>query len=89
MTLLFSGYAIQYYIATLYIGKLPGDKFVNGMIFGISEIISVLLCGILMKLFTDITVFNIIFIESILAYFIYIFLGEMGNFCYIGLILLV
>ena len=89
MTLLFSGYAIQYYIATLYIGKLPGDKFVNGMIFGISEIVSVLASGVLMGLFTDITVFNIIFIESIVAYIIYIFFGDQGNLCYLGLILLV
>lgn len=89
MTMVFSGYAIQYYIATLYIGNLPGDKFVNGMIFGVSEILSVLISGILMSNFSDMTVFNIIFIESLVAYFIYIFFGDVGNICYLGIVLLV
>lgn len=85
----FSGYAVQYYISTLYISQLPGNKFVNGMLFGFSEAISVVICGILMRNLSDMTVLFIIFIEGLLAYTIYIFMGNIGNLCYLGMILLV
>lgn len=62
MTFLFAGYALPYYIATLYIAQLPGDKFVNGMLFGFSEAISVLICGVMMRNLSDMTVMKIIFI---------------------------
>jgi hypothetical protein len=62
MTFLFAGYALPYYIATLYIAQLPGDKFVNGMLFGFSEAISVLICGVMMRNLSDMTVMKVIFI---------------------------
>ena len=89
MTFLFSGYAVPYYIATLYIAQLPGDKFVNGMLFGVSEAISVLICGVMMRNMSDTTVIFIIFCQAVGAYTIYIFLGNIGNLCYVGMILLV
>ena len=62
LTFLFAGYALPYYIATLYIAQLPGDKFVNGMLFGISEVVSVLISGWMMRNYSDMTVMKVIFI---------------------------
>ena len=89
LTVFFAGYVIQYYITSLYLGNLPGNKFVNGIMFGVSEACSVILSGQMMKMMSDMSVFNIIFAFGIIAYIIYIFFGEIGNLCYLGIILLV
>lgn len=73
----------------MYVHHLPGDKFINGMLFGFSESASVLLWGILMSRMRDMVVFNIIFGTALISYTIYIFFNEYNMLCYFGLILLV
>ena len=50
---------IQYCILALYCAKVPGNKFYNGIIFGIGECSAMFFSGFLMKKFTDMKAFYI------------------------------
>ena len=78
MSIYFTGYSFQYYIFNLYLTRLSGNKFVNSAIFGGAEALSVFLSGVLMSLLSDISVFRIIFLASILSYAILIFAPNMN-----------
>ena len=73
MILYFTAYTFQYYIFCLYLTKLGGNKFVNSVIFGGAESLTVIFSGILMSLISDITVFRMIFMTCLLSYAVFIF----------------
>lgn len=89
MCCFFTAYGGQFYISVMYIHHLPGNKFINGMLFGCAESISVVFWGYLMARMSDMTVFNIIVASALTSYSIYIFLHEHTMLCYMGMILLV
>ena len=79
ITLYFTGYAFQYYIFNLYLTKLEGNKFVNAVIFGGAETLSVFLSGYLMSRLSDMTVFRIIFFAGVMSYSIFIFAPDLNT----------
>ena len=76
IALYFSGYTLQYYIFNLYLTELPGNKFINLAIFGITEAASVILSGFLMNLLADMKVFYITYGMAVLGYVVFIFIPD-------------
>ena len=62
----------------LYLTKLPGNKFVNSIIFGLAEALAVVCSGVLMNLLSDMKVFNIIMASGIFSYTIFIFFPDIN-----------
>lgn len=62
----------------LYLTKLPGNKFVNSMIFGLAEALAVVFSGVLMTLLSDMAVFNVIMTSGVLSYTIFIFFPDVN-----------
>ena len=75
----FTADQLQYYIFSLVITRLPGNKFVNSCIFGGAESIAVLASGILLKHFKDMHVFYIVFLFCMASYVIFIFVAEPSD----------
>ena len=73
IALFFSADQLQYFVFSLVITRLPGNKFVNSMIFGAAESVSVFLSGILMSHIRDTTVFFIVFVMCMASYGVFIF----------------
>ena len=79
ITLYMTGYSFQYFIFNLFLTKLSGNIFVNSIIFGGAEALSVLFSGMLMTLLSDMSVFRIIFVASMMSYCVFIFLPDMST----------
>ena len=71
----FTADQLQYYIFSLVITRLPGNKFVNSCIFGGAESTAVIASGILMKQLKDTHVFYIVFACCMASYSIFIFVS--------------
>ena len=67
---------IQYCCVNLYITRLSGNRFVNGIIFGTGEIWSMLFSNYLMNNLMDTTAFYICYGCGLVSYLSLIFLGE-------------
>ena len=55
----------------LFLPKLPGNKFVNSMMFGIAEALAVVFSGILMSKISDTAVYNLVIASGVIAYLIF------------------
>ena len=62
----------------LFLTKLPGNKFVNSMMFGFAEAISVVFSGVLMNMIADMAVYNIILASGMLSYVIFIVFPDIN-----------
>lgn len=62
----------------LYLTKLPGNKFVNSMMFGFAEAISVVFSGMLMTRLSDMAVYNVVITSGVLSYTIFIFFPDIN-----------
>ena len=63
----------------MYLTKLEGNKFVNAIIFGSAEALSVFFSGFLMNRLSDMTVFKIIFAAAVMSYSIFIFGNDLST----------
>ena len=54
----------------LYIAKLPGNKFYNGMLFGLAEAFAMFFSNCLVKKQSDISAFNILSFFGAIGYLI-------------------
>ena len=70
----FTADQFQYYIFSLVITNLPGNKFVNSCIFGGAESTAVLASGVLMNHMKDAHVFYMVFVFCMASYGIFIFI---------------
>ena len=75
----FTADQFQYYVFSLVITSLPGNKFVNSCIFGGAESAAVLGSGVLMKHMKDTSVFYIVFVFCMASYCIFIFVDEPSD----------
>ena len=67
ITLQMTGFSIQYYVLTLFITQLNGNKFVNSVIFGMTRAVAILTFGSIMSRMEDMTVFKIVFVGTLLS----------------------
>ena len=67
---------IQYCTANLYVASLPGNRYVNGMIFGGGEMFSMLFSNFLMNNMLDMTAFRIVYMCGLVSFLMLIFLAE-------------
>ena len=79
ITMYFMGYSIQYYIFNLFLTKLAGNKFINSIIFGSAETLSVFFSGFLMQALSDMAVFQIIFFSGMISYVFLIFFPDLST----------
>ena len=63
---------IQYLSIQLYISLVPGNKFTNGILFGLAEIFGMALSQVLVTKFNDMTAFYITVAMGEIGYFIFI-----------------
>jgi len=63
---------IQYCVASLYVASLPGNRYVNGMILGCSEVWGMFFSNILMNNLLDITSYRIGYFIGLTSYLILI-----------------
>ena len=62
----------------LFLTKLPGNKFVNSMMFGFAEAISVVFSGVLMTMIADMAIYNIILVSGMISYVIFIVFPDIN-----------
>lgn len=69
---------------------MPGNKFYNGILFGISEALAMIVSNLLMLYLYDMTAYRIVFVTGILSYLMILF-EDMFNplFAYTATVLLV
>ena len=80
---------IQYATIALYVAKLPGNKFYNGILFGVAEVFSMFFSNHLMQECSDISVFNILCSFGAVSYAILLLFPFEGLHIYIANFLLV
>jgi hypothetical protein len=56
-----------YTIAVFYISKIPGNRFANGILFGVAEASSMFVSQIMLARMHDITVFNLFGVNGLIA----------------------
>lgn len=79
---------VQYCAASLYLAKIPGNKYVNGIIFGTGECLAMAFSNFLMQKFLDTTAFAIVYFFGLVGYLILIFCAESLWLPYLGLFVL-
>ena len=70
---------IQFCVASLSVAKLPGSKYVNGIIFGFGEIFGMVFSNFLMNNLLDMTAFRVAYSLGLVSYLIIIFLAETSS----------
>ena len=73
IALFFAADQLQYFVFSLVITRLPGNKYVNSCLFGGAESLTVYASGLLMTLMKDTHVFYIVFAFCMTSYSIFIF----------------
>ena len=67
---------IQYCTVNLYITSLPGNRYVNGIVFGCGEIFSMFFSNYLMNNLYDMTAFYIVYVCGLVSFLTLIFFAE-------------
>lgn len=81
---------MQYCVASLYIAKLPGNRFLNGIIFGCGEVFAMLFSQVLMNNLMDMTAFYVCYGCGLTSYLTLIFFSESSDMLtYLANILLI
>lgn len=80
---------VQYCVLALYCAKIPGNKFYNGILFGIGECSAMFFSGFLMKKFTDMKAFYINMAILVISELVLILFPFQGLHTYIAVFLLV
>ncbi len=89
MSVLAVAQMVQYSVASLYVATLPGNHYVNGIIFGIGEVCSMIFSGILMNNLYDITSFRIVYSCGLMSYLTLILFPESVALTYIANVMLI
>ena len=75
---------MQHTTVRLFIVKLPGDKFMNGILFGVAEVLSMIFSNLLLIYIDDILAFWIVFSSGIVSYVLVVYIeyqnGSVDSF---------
>lgn len=80
---------IQYCVASLYVAKLPGNRYVNGIFFGCGEVFAMIFSQFLMENFMDMTAFRIVYSFGLVSYLTLIFFPDSVMLTYFANVLLI
>ena len=69
--------------------RLPGNRYINGILFGISEIFAMFFSQFLMKNLFDITAFRVVYGCGVVSYLTLIFFSHMNAMVYFANFLLI
>lgn len=58
---------------------MPGNKFVNGILFGVAEVMAMVLSNLLLIYLEDVFALKIVFIAGIISYLVVIFCHEESS----------
>ena len=75
---------IQYCSIRLYVNVIPGNKFINGMLFGFSEISGMLFSQVLVSNFKDITSLYVTIAVGTAGYLIFLIFPQDGLHTYLA-----
>ena len=80
---------VQYCVCALYVAKIDGNRFYNGILFGLGEASSMVISNILMKNFDDMTAFYINMSLGLISYVVLIFFPTQGIHTYTSIFILI
>lgn len=80
---------VQYCTSSLYLAKIPGDIYFNGIIFGVGEVFAMIFSGFLMSHLLDVTAFRVCYFLGALGYAILIAFAESSWLPYFGILLVI
>mmetsp|Transcript_15714 Transcript_15714/g.19756 ORF Transcript_15714/g.19756 Transcript_15714/m.19756 type:complete len:190 (-) Transcript_15714:288-857(-) len=80
---------VQYCSASLYLAKIPGNRYVNGIVFGVGEVFAMVFSSFLMSRLLDTTAFRVIYFIGLAGYMILIFCAESVWLPYLGILMLI
>lgn len=75
---------VQYCANSLFVAKLPGNKYFNGILFGTGETATMFFSQWLMNNVMDMTAFRIMYIIGLVSYLVVIFLPDAQTLIYIA-----
>ena len=78
---------VQYLSISLYISLVPGNKFTNGILFGVAELFGMVLSQILVSNLSDIAAFYITVLMAEVGYMIFILFPTDGLHSYVATVL--
>jgi hypothetical protein len=79
LTLMVSAASLQHTTIQLFIAKMPGNKFVNGILFGVAEALAMVFSNLLLLYLDDMVALRIVFVSGILSYIVLIVCHEEFN----------
>ena len=65
--------SLQHSTIQLFIAKMPGNKFYNGILAGVSEGLAMIVSNLLLLYFHDMIAFRMIFATGVLSYIMLVF----------------
>ena len=80
---------VQYCVCALYVAKIDGNRFYNGILFGLGEGFSMVTSNWLMKNFEDMTAFYINMSLGLISYVVLIFFPVQGLHTYMSIFVLI
>ena len=80
---------VQYCGSSLYLAHLPGNKYINGIVFGIGECSAMVFSNYLMNRFMDTTAFTVVYFFGLFGYSILVFAAESVWMPYFGIFMLI
>ena len=75
---------MQYCIISLYCAELPGNRFFNGVLFGVSETISMFFSGMLLDRMFDMHALYVVYALGVASYAVFIFFPTAGLHTYLA-----
>ena len=79
----------QYCTNSLYLAKLPGNRYINGIIFGCGEIFAMVFSQFLMNTLPDMTAFRVCYTLGLLSYLSLTFFTESYLMTYVANIMVI
>ena len=76
LTLMVVAASLQHSTIQLFIAKLPGNKFVNGILFGVAESTAMVFSNLLLLYLDDMVALRIVFVAGIASYIVLILFHE-------------
>jgi len=80
---------VQFSVISLYLARLPGNRFVNGIIFGFGDCFAIVFSQYLMNNMMDMTAFYVCYALGLVSYLALIFFSHINAVTYVANLLIV
>ena len=79
----------QYSVSMLLVANFAGNRFINGVLFGCADALSMVLSGCLLSHMADMRAFRIVVALGLIAYVLLICFPDSPSVTYIAIVMLV